>query len=376
MQGLAGAFWWVNVLGCAYCTLYWARQRRNDGTPGLMTPGGQVWAWQLVFCFIVLVLDVSPWHLFWLGLVSIVLSVIVSNVWRGRMLAARYPDIGKIEVQQGDSRTRSLPAVAQTPATTQAAGITPSLLSKANTGDATSQRLVAEAYKEGRGVLKDNEEAYVWYRKAATGGDAESQLQVGFLYWVNFKIQGDAQDGLQAELWLRRAAEQGHAFAQRHLAGIYETGTGVEQDFAQAAHWYSKAAEQGDSAAQFGLGELYEVGHGVPKDSRQALALYQKAAEQGHSSAQVKLGVEHAFGLYLPKDEAKSASWYQKAAIQGNPEGQFLLGVCYELGNGVRKDAVQAATLVTTAAKQGHPRAQYWLGKYYWKGHGVPQDYA
>ena len=99
----------------------------------------------------------------------------------------------------------------QTPATTQPPGITPSLLSKANTGDATSQRLVAEAYKEGRGVLKDNEEAYVWYRKAATGGDAESQLQVGFLYWVNFKIQGDAQDGLQAELWLRRAAEQGHA---------------------------------------------------------------------------------------------------------------------------------------------------------------------
>ncbi len=98
MQGLAGGFWWANVIGCAFGTLYWARQRRNDGTPGLMTPGGQVWAWQLVFCFIVLALDVSPWHLFWLGLVSIVLSVIVSNVWRGRMLASRYPDVGRIEV--------------------------------------------------------------------------------------------------------------------------------------------------------------------------------------------------------------------------------------------------------------------------------------
>ena len=103
MQGLAGGFWWANVLGCAYFTLYWVRKRRNDGTPGLMTPGGQVWAWQLLFCFVVLALDASPWHLFWLGLVSIALSVVASNVWRRRMLAARYPDIGGIEVQQRKS---------------------------------------------------------------------------------------------------------------------------------------------------------------------------------------------------------------------------------------------------------------------------------
>ena len=103
MQGLAGGFWWANVLGCAYCTLYWARKRMNDGTHGLMTPGGQVWVWQLLFCFVVLALDVSPWHLFWLGLVSIVLSVITSIVLRSKMLAARHPDIGGIEVQQRES---------------------------------------------------------------------------------------------------------------------------------------------------------------------------------------------------------------------------------------------------------------------------------
>jgi hypothetical protein len=94
MHGLGVGFWWANVLICAYCTLYWARKRMGDGTPALMTPTGQVWAWQLIFSFIILALDASPWHLLWLGLVAIVLSMIVSNIYRRSMLAARYQDVG------------------------------------------------------------------------------------------------------------------------------------------------------------------------------------------------------------------------------------------------------------------------------------------
>jgi hypothetical protein len=95
MHGFGAAFWWVNVLTCAYCTLYWATKRRRDGTPGLMTAGGQVWAWQFIFSLAVRLLDASPWHLLWLCLISVILAVIVSNIYRGRMLSARYTDIGK-----------------------------------------------------------------------------------------------------------------------------------------------------------------------------------------------------------------------------------------------------------------------------------------
>ena len=103
MHGIAQWFWWANVLICAYCTLYWRGKRRIDGTPGLMTAGGQVWAWQLIFCFVVLTLNASPWHLFWLGALSIVLSIIISKIWRGRMLAARYSHVTGIEFEQRES---------------------------------------------------------------------------------------------------------------------------------------------------------------------------------------------------------------------------------------------------------------------------------
>jgi TPR repeat protein len=436
MQGLAAGFWWINVLLCAYCTFYWSRNRMNDGTPGLMTPGGQVWAWQLVFCFIVLVLDVSPWHLFWLGIVSLVLSVIVSNVWRGRMLAARYPDIGSIEVQQNDSRTSSLSVVTQIPATTQVAGISSSLLAKASAGDATSQRLVAEAYKEGRGVSKDNTEAYVWYRKAATGGDAESQSQTGFLYYVNYKIQGDAEDGLQAELWLRKAAEQEHTFAQRHLASMYETGTGVPQDYAKAVYWYSKAAELGDSAAQLRLGELIKAGHGaikdftqsspsstptiaptvtpavsktvkrkqvaappkviVPQESGMADYWYQKAllltdesqyleclqcleraVDADPSHVQSLYGIAHHYqhGYGVNEDLPTAAKWFREAAERGFSPAQDKLGLMYEHGMGVAKNWREAAKWYLIAAENGFSDSQYHLGVIYANGQGFPIDF-
>jgi hypothetical protein len=90
MRGWGLGFWWANVLCCSYCTLYWARMVRRDGTSGLMTGGGQVWVWQLIFSLVVLALGASPWHLLWLCLVSIVLSIIVARAHRSRMLAARY----------------------------------------------------------------------------------------------------------------------------------------------------------------------------------------------------------------------------------------------------------------------------------------------
>jgi len=436
MQGLAAGFWWINVLLCAYCTFYWARNRMNDGTPGLMTPGGQVWAWQLVFCFIVLLLDVSPWHLLWLGFVSLVLSVIVSKAWRGRMLAARYPDIGRIEIPQNNSRTMSISTSAQIPDTTQVAGISPFLLAKASAGDATSQRLVAEAYKEGRGVPKDNTEAYVWYRKAATGGDAESQLQTGFLHYVNYKIQGDAEDGLQAELWLRKAAEQGHAFAQRHLANMYETGTGVSQDYAKAVYWYSKAAEQGDSTAESELEKLVKDGQGATEDVAQSspsspltnpptttpavrktvkrkqvavppkistpqksgmadywyqkailltdesqylecLQCLERAVDADPSHVQSLYGIAHHYlhGHGVNEDLPTAAKWFREAAKQGFSPAQDKLGLMYEHGMGVAKNWKEAAKWYLMAAEKGFADSQYHLGVIYANGEGFPIDF-
>jgi TPR repeat protein len=66
-------------------------------------------------------------------------------------------------------------------------------------------------YEDGKGVLKDDEAAVKWYRKAA---------------------------------------EQGYASAQNNLGWMYATGTGVPKDMTKAKYWINKAYEGGSKLAK------------------------------------------------------------------------------------------------------------------------------
>lgn len=79
MERIAWGFWWLNVVLSAGSVIYQARDRYPDGTPGLIMPSGQIWVWQLIFSFVVLATGISPWNLLWLGIVSIVLSIVIAR---------------------------------------------------------------------------------------------------------------------------------------------------------------------------------------------------------------------------------------------------------------------------------------------------------
>jgi predicted membrane protein len=78
---LTWGFWWLNVVLSAGSVLYQARDRYPDGTPGLVMPSGQIWVWQLIFSFVVLGAGISPWNLLWLGIVSIILSILIARIY-------------------------------------------------------------------------------------------------------------------------------------------------------------------------------------------------------------------------------------------------------------------------------------------------------
>lgn len=82
-------------------------------------------------------------------------------------------------------------------------------------------------------------------------------------------------------------AEAGDVKAQVKLAGMYETGKGVERDSAESFKWWLKAAEQGLAVAQHNVGVAYMVGIGVERDRAKALRWFTKAAEQGDTDAEL-----------------------------------------------------------------------------------------
>ena len=77
-------------------------------------------------------------------------------------------------------------------------------------GEAWAQSWLADAYRNGRGVVQDYAEAVKWYRLAAEQGDASAQSNLGTMYANG---QGVVQNYVKAHSWYNLSAVSGNAMA-------------------------------------------------------------------------------------------------------------------------------------------------------------------
>ncbi len=187
----------------------------------------------------------------------------------------------------------------------------------ARNGDPAAQNLYATMLKDGRGVgAPDAAAAVAWYRRAAEAGNADAQLNLGFMLFH---------------------------------------GEGVPRDRDSGLRWYEKAADAGLPAAQYNVAKVYWDGDGVARDPDKAKRLFKAAAEQGLAPAQFGLGVAL---LSPPKADAAAAfNWFSRAARQGEAPAYAKLAGMYLLGSGVAKDPVAAQTWALVGEAAGDPLA-------------------
>lgn len=125
--------------------------------------------------------------------------------------------------------------------------------------------------------------AFALYMRAAEGGHAESQYQVGFRYRRGL---GVAADPARAMDWFRRAAAAGNGYAKEDLGELYETGEFGPRDAALAFQYTLEAAQSGQVVcAHYRLARMYEDGRGTPADPVQALRWMKEAARLGNGDA-------------------------------------------------------------------------------------------
>ena len=120
-------------------------------------------------------------------------------------------------------------------------------------GDAEAQRFMGEAFRYGRGVEQDYQEALGWFLKSALQGNASAEAQLGDMHLFGL---GTEKNNDEAFSWYLKAAEHGNAEAQNNVAFLFINGLGTEKDDAKAAEWYRKAAEQGLAPAERNLGDM------------------------------------------------------------------------------------------------------------------------
>lgn len=132
---------------------------------------------------------------------------------------------------------------------------------------------------------------------------------------------GVLPDDEQAQLWFRQGAEAGYDFSQYALGRLLET----QKRMVEAVTWYEKAAAQGNPAAAYRLGKLYLQGELVSKDVPKALEYLTASARQGSPFAQYILGKLYLMGKDVEQDREKAYRWFEMSAEQGNPYARFFL---------------------------------------------------
>ena len=141
---------------------------------------------------------------------------------------------------------------------------------------------LGRAYRDGLGVLPDDEKAEKWFRRSADTGNVHTLYVLGKL--------------LQ---------EQGR--------------------LSEAVSWYEHACKSDSQYAQYSLGKMYLLGNGVPKDVSRAIQLLRSSANQGNQYAQYVLGKLCLQGKEVEKNPEAAEYWLTRSAVQGNAPAQFLL---------------------------------------------------
>mgnify|MGYP002777046166 CR=1 FL=1 len=120
------------------------------------------------------------------------------------------------------------------------------------------------------------------WRPLALAGDADAQFNLAQAYKLGRGVTADLE---QAEIWFRRAADQGHLQAEDNLGLVMFTAGKREAAMA----YISRAAARGEPRAQYVLGTAHFNGDLAPRDPALAYALTKRASDAGLDVAAARL---------------------------------------------------------------------------------------
>jgi len=159
-------------------------------------------------------------------------------------------------------------------------------ISKADTGDAKAQAIVAIYYGLGYKTEKDLAKAAEYASKSAAQSDPLGQYQLGVLTSSGDGVPKDPEKGkrlkVQSIEGLNTMAADPYALAA--LGAMALRGEGVAKDMKKAAKLYQKSADLGYAPAQILYATMLSKGVGVQKDDDEAMRYMGKASEQNFSS--------------------------------------------------------------------------------------------
>jgi uncharacterized protein len=203
--------------------------------------------------------------------------------------------------------------------------------------------LLADLYRSGEGVERNEQRAHELDLQAAALGVAPSQARLG--YDAAFPQDPAARDPASAMLWLNAAGEQEHGPALFVLGQAYLFGQGVEVDAELAWRLMTRSAELGHSPAQVAAARRLLEDNPGADDTHRGLYFLRSAASSRNGSAAYWLGKLYLAGQHLEQDLGLAAEWLTRASELEFPPAHLWLAELYAKGLGVEADASRVADL-------------------------------
>ena len=148
-----------------------------------------------------------------------------------------------------------------------------------NEGLTVAAHQLGKCYRDGLGVIPDEEQAEVWFRSSAQAGNDYSQYALGKL----LQEQGRITEAVE---WYEQASAHGNQYADYRLGKLYLTGKDVPKNVKRTVRHLTTSAEAGNQYAQYALGKLYLMGQEVEQDREAALYWFTRSADRGNEYAQ------------------------------------------------------------------------------------------
>lgn len=243
------------------------------------------------------------------------------------------------------------------------------------TGSGPAAAALSRAYRDGRGVARDDARAEEFAVAAAGLGVTDALIEIASAYEKSG--DGPAAQARAFALYEKAAEfEPGSARALGALARAYRYGRGTAQDLPRSVEYFRKAADAGSASALIALADAYSEGSGVARDPAEARRLLLVAVERGIDGAYVDLGRFYLSGFGGKIDPERAVVAFARAAEAGNREGDLELARAFLSGYGVTRNTAEGLRLLERAADADVAEAMVKLYEIYASGFDVPADPA
>jgi len=225
---------------------------------------------------------------------------------------------------------------------------------------------MGRAYRDGKGVPQDLDEAIKWYRWAYE----KDPVWLSELCELLLKSDKEEYHKMCLEICLERCNRSAR-YAYGFLGRIYRDGKGVEKDLHAAAAWYRKAVEYGVEWAPL---ELFDViwTFDDRKEDLDLLGLIRPLAEGGSVAAMGRLGRMYHRGRGVPKDYLLARRWLRRAVDRDSAWFQELYQTLLDSGDPRFRD--EANKLFASESERGSKHAYLQKARMYRDGKGVEKN--